>query len=312
MSFTKELLGNTYDVKNSKAITTNTTYTYEELVYCIKNYTVLLSKYKKAGIDRVGIIAKESINYNTISLILALLELKIQPIIINEKIDNIEEILESEDIKISFYESIKKPSCLKKCDLVIDEEFNYFSTARPYFNVRNLYKISNHDWFLNLMKQEKQLENCICKLYDKENEEIIKTNISEEDIKIYAKDFAELTYNGRLQVAINTLPLYKKNGFLYITRALSNDMHVICLNENSATKKFSKIKKEKPIAISFDEDMLEYIVDNYKTKDFDFSFVQRIIPNVKKENIELLNEILKKYNYSEKNNNIEKTLKLEK
>lgn len=311
MSITKELLGNTYDVKYSKAITTNTTYTYEELVYGIKNYTVLLSKYKQKGIDRVGIIAKENVNASTIALILALLELKIQPIIINENIENIEEILENEDIKITFYESIKKPSCLKKCDLIIDEEYNYFSTARPYFNVRNLYKISNHDWFLDFIKSEKQLENCVCKLYDKQNDEIIKTNISEEDIKSYAKDFAKLTYNGRLQTAVNTLPLYNKAGFLYITRALSNDMHIICINDN-ATKKFSKIKKEKPITISFDEDMLEYIVDNYKTRDFDFSFVQRIIPNVKKENIELLNEILKKYNYSEKNNDLEKTLKLEK
>ena len=45
-------------------------------------------------------------------------------------------------------------------------------------------------------------------------------------------------------MAITTLPLYTKEGFLYATRALSNDMHLICLSDKSASKKFSKIKKE--------------------------------------------------------------------
>jgi len=311
MSLTKELLNNTYDVKYSKAITTNSTFTYEELVFGIKNYTSLLNKYKNK-VDRVGIIVKDNINENTICLVLALLDLKIQPIIINEKIENIEEILENENIKISFYESAKKPTCLKKCDLVIDEEYKYFSTARPYYNVRNFYKIANHDWFLNSIKSKKENENCVCKLYDKKDNETTKVNIYEEDLKLYGTEFAKLTYNGRLQVAITTLPLYTKEGLLYATRALSNDMHLICLSGKSASKKFSKIKKENPLVISFDDNMLEYIVDNYKNKDFDFLSIEKVIPNVKKENMELLNELLKKYNYSEKNNDLEKTLKLEK
>lgn len=223
----------------------------------------------------MGIIIDEY-NFDTITLVLALIKNNIIPVIINEKIgETIKGILENEKIDIVFYESIIRPEYLEKQKVIINETLQYFVMANPYANVKDKGKIKSLKWYLNFLQTQQQDSDCICKMYDISEHAVMENVVTKNDMEKYKKSFDELQYTRNL--IITTLPLYKKQGFLCLNTALSNGMHITCLNSNYAIKNLKKILKEKPSIITFDIQMLMQLVLKKYSIGMDLSFVEKVI-----------------------------------
>lgn len=300
MNITHQLLNNVAAIKAYDALTIGIKHNFGDLIDNIREYSNLLMEYKNKGIDRVAIICKDEFNYNTISLIFALMQCEITPVIINEKIgEQIPGILEKESIHIAFYESLMRPEYLKKYDITIDENNGdkIFVSVNPYINVKNKTKIKNMKWYLKYLATNSCEEN-ICKIYDKENEGVTEDIVTQEDFENYNENFKTLPYEGRWQKGQTSIPLYEKEGFLYLTTALTRGMHIICLNEYDMEKNIMKILKTKPSVITIDKYMALELAVNPKFKDIDLSFAKKILIDVEPSYFVLVIDIISKSGFN--------------
>ncbi|MBO5095321.1 MAG: hypothetical protein J6B98_00390 [Bacilli bacterium] len=290
MSFVNEVFNNSYG--GCDAITSNGRHTYNELVNTIKDNSYYLEEYRKKGIDRAGVIVKDGINFNTISLILSLIENGITPIIINESIkENIKGIIEKDDIKILFYENFKKPSYLKKIDVVINKTPEYLVSVSPYVNVKSEGKLRRLQWYLSFLNSSKEIEECVCKLYDLENGKIKEEIVTKEEIELEKTELETLDYKDKWKITIITSRLSDKSTFLLIVNALLSNMNIVYCNDTE--KAITKILKFKSTVIIVDNNMLLELYTNQKFKNIDLSFLKKVIVNVHEDNIQVLDELLK-------------------
>ena len=291
MNFVNEILKNAYGMGACTAITDLT----DKIKYC----SDLLEEYKQKGIDRVGVIIKDGLNFSTISLVLSLIRCGIKPILINESIkENIKGIIEKENIKIVFYENIIKPDYLKKFDVVINKEPQYFVSVSPYMNVKNEGKIRSLQWYLSFLNSEKEIEDCVCKLYDIEDGKIKEDIVKKEEIKLHKNQFEDLEHKGKWQNTIITSPLYQKDSFLLMTSSLLSNMNLYCGDKNNREKNIIKILKVKPSIINFDNNMMLELYTNEKFKNIDLSFLKKVIVNVDEEHLQVVDELLKKSGFN--------------
>ena len=297
MNFVNEVFNNSYAYGGCDAIISNGKYKYNDLVDDIKNNLYYIEQYRKKGIDRAGVIVKDGINFNTISLILSLIENGITPIIINESIkENIKGIIEKDDIKILFYENFKKPSYLKKIDVVINKTPEYLVSVSPYVNVKSEGKLRRLEWYLSFLNSSKEIEECVCKLYNLENGKIKEEIVTKEEIKLQKTEFESLEHKGKWQNTVISSSLSDKNTFLLTATALASNMSIVC-GSNDAEKNILKILKTKPTVIIIDNNMLLELYTNQKFKNIDLSFLKKVIVNVHEDNIQVLDELLKNFGF---------------
>jgi len=287
MNITRQVNKKLYENKKSKVLTTNKNYTCEYLLEKIQEYTRLLKVYKEKGINRIAIILNDDFDINSISLVLALISCNITPVLIEENIgENIKGILEKEDIKLAFYNSNKKPYYLEKIRLIVaeDETGEYFITKNPYINVKDKRKIKNMNWYLQFMKNKK--DESTIKIYNKSGS-IQEYEILEEEILEYAKNLSQ-----NAKSAYTTIPLFKKEGLLYMISNLLNATHTTCIDWQKAEKNITKILKRKPEIISLDERMYLELEYNSKFDNIDFSFLKNVILDGDSKYVESFNDLL--------------------
>lgn len=273
MELTKNLFDIIYEGESRKVLTTFFNHSNIGFARNIDDYVDLLLMGIKLGMKRIGIIVEEKVNFNTLSLIYAAIHCKITPIIISRSIgESIKEILEKEKIGITFYETLIKPHYLPKYDEEVfsDERGKWYSTINPYFNV-NTKNFRKLEYSLNFIPEAEKLD-CICKMYSIHGCEIKEEIVEEKDIKNYNEILSDINDN----IVLTTLPLYRKEGFLFINNVLFKNINVICLDKLDSKKNLNKILKYKPSIITVDEYMLLEL-EKEEFSNVDLSFVKKAI-----------------------------------
>jgi hypothetical protein len=266
---------------NESIINLGSKHTYKALEKTIEEYYNMLSDCKKNNINSVAIVTGEELNFNTICLVYALIKCGIKPILIDSKInEQINGILEKEKTNIVFYESHIRPKYLQNFNIYIRGEEEYddgFITVNPNININDKNRIKSIKWALRLLASQKEDSNYICKLYTKERSNVIEEVITESDIINYNKNFDNLEETLKVQT---TLPLYDKEGFLYLNGSLSKCMSITSFNRFDMEKNIDKILKYKPSIVTIDKYMALELITNEKYRNIDLSFIKKVVIDI--------------------------------